>query len=89
MGYVSTRAWRDLSDHHLYHEGEPFPFDGRVVDTARLAELENGTNKAGLQLIRADEANKPEKAKEASTAKPEEKPKGEEPKKATRSRKKA
>lgn len=93
--YISTGKWRDLSDHHLYHEGDPFPFDGRAVDKARLAELESGKNQAGLKLIRAVEAKVPEKAKEAPEAetKPEAQPeekaaKAEEPKKATRSRKK-
>lgn len=51
--YVSTQVWQDLTDMHLYAEGEPFPFDGRDVGEERLNELESGRNRAGLRLIRA------------------------------------
>ena len=92
--YISTGTWRDLSDRHLYHEGDIFPFDGRAVDKARLAELESGENQAGLKLIRALETRKPEKPKETPEAetKPEAQPeekagKAEEPKKAARRKK--
>lgn len=54
--YISIGVWRDLTDGHLYHEGEPFPFDGRAVDAQRLAQLQDGSNRAGLRLIRAAEA---------------------------------
>ena len=53
--YVSTQVWQDLTDMHLYHEGEPFPFDGRDVGEERLNALETGRNRAGLRLIRAVE----------------------------------
>ena len=33
--YISARTWRDLTDKHLYREGDPFPFDGREVPAAR------------------------------------------------------
>ena len=56
MTYISTKTWRDLTDGHLYREGEPFPFDGREIPGERLAELESGRNRAGLRLIRAAEA---------------------------------
>ena len=49
--YISVRIWRDLTDKHLYREGEPFPFDGREVPEARLTELETGRNRAGLAMI--------------------------------------
>ena len=49
--YVSTTEWRDNTDMHLYHEGEPFPFDGREIDAERLEALESGRNRAGLRLI--------------------------------------
>ena len=63
MGYISLGAWRDLTDGHLYHEGEPFPFDGREISPERLDELENGHNRAGLVLIRAiDVQDEPEEA---------------------------
>ena len=55
MGYISCGTWRDLTDRHLYHEGEPFPFDGRDVPDERISELESGRNRAGLRLIRAEE----------------------------------
>lgn len=56
MKYISTVTWRDNTDWHLYREGEPFPFDGRDVPPERLSELETGCNRAGLQLIRAKDA---------------------------------
>lgn len=52
---VSACTWRDLSDRHLYHTGDPFPFDGRDVPEDRLTALMSGQNMAGLALIRAVE----------------------------------
>ena len=49
--FISVRMWRDLTDKHLYHEGDPFPFDGREVPEPRLKELEFGHNQAGLKMI--------------------------------------
>lgn len=63
MKYISLSTWRDLKDGHLYHEGDEFPFDGREVSPERIAELETGVNRAGLKLIRADEASIPEDQK--------------------------
>lgn len=61
MKYISAGVWRDLTDGHLYREGEPFPFDGREIPKGRLDELENGRNRAGLRLIRAvQDKNEPE-----------------------------
>lgn len=79
MGYISLATWRDLTDGHLYHEGEPFPFDGREVPADRTDALENGRNRAGLRLIRRAEPENVE------TAVPEEKA----PEKATTARKTA
>ena len=63
--YVSTQVWRDLTDGHLYTEGEKFPFDGREIAPERLAELESGRNRAGLRLIRAlDARDEPEEARD-------------------------
>ena len=56
MHYKCLAAWRDLSDGHLYLEGDQFPFDGREIAPERLAELESGRNRAGLRLIQADDA---------------------------------
>ena len=53
--YVSIAEWRDLTDGHLYREGEPFPFDGREIPKERLEQLESGRNGAGLRLIKACE----------------------------------
>jgi len=53
--FVSATTWRDLTDRHLYYEGEPFPFDGREIPKDRLEALESGHNRAGLRLIRAEE----------------------------------
>ena len=77
--YVSTQVWRDLTDGHLYTEGEKFPFDGREIAPERLAELESGRNRAGLRLIGAVE----------SVSEPEEARKEEAPKKASGGRKTA
>ena len=79
MGYISLATWRDLTDGHLYHEGEPFPFDGREIPGDRIEALESGRNRAGFRLIRADKA---------SDGQPEGK-KPEAPKKATGGRKTA
>ena len=54
--YRSLTTWRDLSDGHLYIEGDIFPFDGREIAPKRLAELESGRNRAGLRLIQASDA---------------------------------
>lgn len=79
MSYVCTREWRDLSDRHLYREGDPYPFDGREISAERLEQLESGRNRAGLQMIRSVAEKKP-----AETPKP-----AEEPRKAPVRRKKA
>ena len=77
--YFSLLEWRDNSDGHLYLEGEPFPFDGREIPKERLDSLENGHNRAGLRLIRAEEVQD----------EPEEVRKEEAPKKAPEGRKTA
>ena len=79
MRFISTEDWRDNTDGHLYRKGEPFPFDGREISPERLAELENGTNRAGLRLIQGCEAG------DERT----EVPKAEAPKKASEGRKTA
>ena len=53
--YESLQTWRDLTDGHLYHEGDSFPFDGREIPAERLEQLESGRNGAGLRLIKACE----------------------------------
>lgn len=60
--FICTRDWRDLTDRHLYHAGDPFPCDGREVPADRLQELESGRNRAGLQMIQGivtEDAPKP------------------------------
>lgn len=79
MGYISLATWRDLTDGHLYHEGEPFPFDGREVPADRTDALESGRNRAGLRLIRRAEPENVETAVHEEKA----------PKKATTARKTA
>lgn len=89
MRYICTRDWRDLTDKHLYHEGDPFPFDGREVPAERLKELESGSNRAGLQMIQGaadqkapEEKPAPEAAEEAKPeAVTEAKPKARKPRK--------
>lgn len=75
MKYISAILWRDLTDRHLYAEGDEFPFDGREISAERLEMLESGRNEAGLRFIRAVEPEaepeevrketEPEKAPEA------------------------
>jgi len=67
--YICTRDWRDLTDRHLYHAGDPFPCDGREVPADRLQELESGRNRAGLQMIQSIVTE------DAPKAEPQEKPK--------------
>jgi hypothetical protein len=84
MAYISITVWRDLTDGHLYREGEKFPFDGREIPQQRLDELESGHNRAGLRLISATEAqadqeedrteDAPERPAEARKTAAEEKP---------------
>lgn len=85
MAYISTRIWRDLTDHHLYHEGDPFPFDGRDVPADRLQQLETGRNRAGLQMIQAaaetQETGTEETPEAEIKAEPEAKPKARKPRK--------
>ena len=64
MKYISAILWRDLTDGHLYAEGDEFPFDGREIKPERLKELESGNNRAGLPLIIAVIEDKPEDPKE-------------------------
>ena len=64
MKYISAILWRDLTDGHLYAEGDEFPFDGREIKPERLKELESGNNRAGLPLIMAVIEDKPEDPKE-------------------------
>ena len=61
--FISTGVWRDLTDGHLYREGEPFPFDGREIRKERLDRLAGSGNRAGYPLIRAAEVqNEPKDA---------------------------
>ena len=72
---VSISVWRDLTDGHLYHEGDKFPFDGREISETRINELASGLNLAGKVLIRrvadpveeipTEEVKQPEEAVEA------------------------
>ena len=69
--YVSTGVWRDLTDRHLYHEGDTFPFDGREIPKERLERLAGSGNRAGYPLIRAcdEQAVKTETRKEEAPKK--------------------
>lgn len=71
MKYISAILWRDLTDGHLYAEGDEFPFDGREIKPERLKELESGNNRAGLPLIIAVIEDKPEVQKAEAQPEPE------------------
>lgn len=77
--YKSVITWRDLTDRHLYHEGDIFPHDGRKIPADRIASLLSGLNGAGRAVISEVESDKGKTITEAE----------ERPKKAVRSRKKA
>ena len=68
--YISVRMWRDLTDKHLYHEGDPFPCDGREVPAERLEQLESGRNQAGLQMIQGIITEDAPKAAQETDAEP-------------------
>lgn len=53
MRYVSTTEWRDLGSGHLYHAGDPFPYDGQDIPEERITALSTAQNKAGFALIKA------------------------------------
>lgn len=57
MLYISMGKWRDLSDGHLYHEGDKFPFDGREIENQRLTNLLTNGNRAGFPLIKEQTAD--------------------------------
>lgn len=91
MKYQATRTWRDLTDGHLYREGDPFPFDGREIAPERIAELENARNRAGFVLIQAKNAPKdaePE-PEEAPETVPEPEPEEKKPARKTATKKTA
>ena len=70
MKYISATQWRDLTDRHLYAEGDEFPFDGRDVPAERLDELAGSGNRAGFPLIRAvDVQDEPEEVRKEEAPK--------------------
>lgn len=79
MMYTCIREWRDLTDRHLYKEGDAFPYDGREISPKRIAELSGTQNKAGFAVIKAVPVPDEEIPIQDD----------EQPKKATRGRKKA
>lgn len=68
--YICTRDWRDLTDKHLYHAGDPFPCDGREIPAERLEQLESGRNQAGLQMIQGIVTEDTPKAAQETVAEP-------------------
>lgn len=89
MGFISVATWRDLTDGHLYHEGDRFPFDGREVPADRTDALENGRNRAGLRLIRKVESEPEDQATTEVKAPEKASTKVKAPEKATTARKTA
>ena len=81
--FVSATTWRDLTDRHLYHEGDPFPFDGREIPADRLDALETGRNGAAMRLILAVEVQDEQPEGQTDNA-----PEGEKKPRKTASRKK-
>lgn len=81
--YVSKILWRDITDNHLYRQGEVFPFDGREIPDERIAELtgtQNKARKAVIELVQSEIGKDPAEAPDApkrrkkATKKVEEKP---------------
>lgn len=53
LGYITYyKKFRDLTNDHVYNEGDKFPFDDSEVGTDRLNELLSKKNKIGKKLIR-------------------------------------
>ena len=77
--YKSLITWRDLTDRHLYHEGDVFPHDGREIPEGRIASLLSGLNGAGKAVISEVKSDKGKTITDGE----------EQPKKAVRGRKKA
>ena len=53
MMYKAVCDWRDLTDNHLYHAGDEYPYDGRAISDKRIDELLSNQNKAHKRLIEA------------------------------------
>lgn len=62
--FTSVAEWRDLTDGHLYHAGDPYPWDGRTISDERIKQLSTAQNKAGFTLIKAVEDKKVQTAEE-------------------------
>lgn len=74
MMYKALRQFRDMTDRHLYHAGDIFPHDGRLIPPARIEELSSVMNKAHAALITAfesgtEEIPAPEKKRRGRPAK--------------------
>lgn len=53
LGYVVFyKTFQDLTNDHIYVEGDKFPFDDSYVEKERLEELLSKNNKIGKKLIR-------------------------------------
>ena len=52
--YRVIKAFADLQDkEHVYHTGDLFPRDGKIVSADRINELATARNKRGMPLIEA------------------------------------
>ena len=52
---ISRGTWVDLTDHHEYHDGEHFPFDGREIPDERWEKVE------AAGVVHVDEVEEPKK----------------------------
>ena len=78
--YKVIEAFTDLQDsNYVYFRGDDYPRKGKKLDEARVEELSNTQNRLGRALIQA--VNTPDEGKPVHEE--------EQPKKPTRSRKKA
>lgn len=58
--YEVIRDFVDVQDNnHLYRVGDSFPYNGADVSKDRCAELASTSNRCGVVLIKAIEANEP------------------------------
>ena len=57
----SLITWVDIEDGHEYHEGEPFPHDGREIPEERIKGLATAENQIGRPVIIVDKVEKPGK----------------------------
>lgn len=83
--YKVIKFFRDLKDNgHVYKVGDIFPYDGKEIPEARIAELSGSNNRQGtplIELVPEPGADDTEENKETEVVADEVEPKKDPPKK--------